>query len=345
MLGALLLAKRPTVQNIHVVSLVPGGAISDRLRAAGIPVSDLGCRNGSPAVRPLLTLARMIRAQAPDVIQSWMYHADLMSTLALLLSGRRRRTRSFWGIRCSDMDVRHYRWTLRLVLWLNARLSHIPDGMIANSYAGWTFHQRLGYRARRFEVIPNGVDVAAFHPNAAARQTVREELGIEQRAPLVAMIARVDPMKDHACFLDALSRLPAVRALLVGKGTEALPEIPGLVRLGIRSDVAHLLAACDVVVSSSAFGEGFPNAVAEGMACGLPAVVTDVGDAARILGDTGVVVPPRDPAALAAAIRTILDELPAQRTARGLRARERIASLYSLDRAVAAFDALHASGE
>ena len=112
---------------------------------------------------------------------------------------------------------------------------------------------------------------------------MRGELAIPADALVVAHVARADPMKDHVTLLAAMAQLPALRALLIGPGTEKLAEVPNVVRLGRRLDVARLLAASDIVVSSSAFGEGFSNALAEGMSCGLPAVATDVGDAREIL--------------------------------------------------------------
>jgi len=341
MLAALMLAKRPGAPAARVVSLLPGGATCERLRASGMDVTDLGMTRGRPSVGALIRLARLIRAERPHVIQGWMYHANLMATLALALSGLRRRTRLYWGIRCSDMDPGLYGWSFRLAVRACARLSRVPDAIIANSESGRDHHRRLGYRTRRFDVIDNGIDTARFRPDETGRTRVRAELGVDQARPLLAMVARVDPMKDHACFLDAFRRLSGVGALAIGEGTERLPELPGLYRLGMRSAVPGLLAACDLVVSSSAFGEGFSNTIAEGMACGLPPVATDVGDAARIIGDTGLVVPTRDPAALAAAITTLLNEPPAQRVERGRRARRRIEERFSLSRAVEAFDALH----
>lgn len=341
MLAALVLAKRPGAPAARVVSLLPGGATCDRLRASGVDVTDLGMTRGRPSGGALIRLTRLIRAERPHVIQGWMYHANLMATLALALSGRRRRTRLYWGIRCSDMDPGLYGWSFRLAVRACAWLSRVPDAIIANSESGRDYHRRGGYRARCFDVIDNGIDTARFRPDETGRARVRAELGIPADLPLLALVARVDPMKDHAGFLDAFRRLSGVGALAVGEGTDRLPELPGLYRLGMRSDVPGLLAACDFVVSSSAFGEGFSNTIAEGMACGLPPVATGVGDTARIIGDAGLVVPPRDPAALAAAITALLNEPPSQRAERGRRARRRIEERFSLSRAVEAFDALH----
>ncbi len=166
-------------------------------------------------------------------------------------------------------------------------------------------------------------------------------MGLGDNAIVLAHIARVDPMKDHESFLRAMAKLPEFRALLIGAGTETLPPAANILRLDRRDDVPRLLAAADFIVSSSAFGEGFSNAIAEGMACGLPAVATDVGDAREIVGDIGLVVPPRDPAALAAAIRTLAGESAQARAARARRARDRIGARFPLDRAVENFRALY----
>ena len=202
---------------------------------------------------------------------------------------------------------------------------------------------RLGYRPRRAEVIYNGIDTDRFQPDAAMRAAVRNELGIADDAILLAHVARVDPMKDHESFLAAMARLPGLRAVLVGAGTENLPAAPNTLRLGRRADVARLLAASDIVVSSSAFGEGFSNALAEGMACGLPAVATDVGDAGAIVGDSGLIVPARDPQALAAALRDFAQEPATVRAERGKRARARIVEHFAMAPAVARFAGLYAS--
>lgn len=337
MLASLLLDGAET--DAHVVSLIPGGAVAERLLAAGIPVSDMGMRRNRLGPPGIFRLARLIREMRPDVIQGWMYHADLAATMALTLSGRRQDTVLAWGVRCSDMDTRKYSWKLRLVIALCARLSHYPDVVVFNSEAGAAVHRALGYRPLRAEVIDNGIDTGRFHPDAAARAAVRAELHIPGDRPVLAHVARVDPMKDHDCFLAALEKLPDVTALAVGEGTEKLPDRPGLIRLGRRDDVARLLAACDVMISSSAFGEGFSNAIAEGMAVGLPAAATDVGDTRRIVGDTGRVVPPRDPDALAKAIRELIALGPEGRA--GLGARARIEREFPLSRPKAEFSKLY----
>ncbi|MEX2010159.1 MAG: glycosyltransferase [Dongiaceae bacterium] len=341
MLSALLTGRHAPDLEQAVVSLTPGGCHAERLCAAGVAVTELAMRRARPSPGELLGLARRIRAWRPDVVQGWMYHADLAALAALALSGRRPATRLVWGLRCSDLDLGRYGPSLRLTVRACAALSGRPDAVVANSQAGLAAHLRIGYRPRRADVIHNGIDTGVFAPDPAARAAVRRTLGIDPAAPLVAHVARVDPMKDHAGFLAALAGLPGVQALAIGVGTDRLPPAAGLHRLGRRDDVSRLLTAADLVISSSAFGEGFSNALAEGMAAGLPAAATDVGDARLIVGDTGVVVPPGEPAALAAAIGALLGEDPVKRRARAEGARARIVENFPLARAARRFAELN----
>ena len=339
-LATLVLARPGKAVPPTIAALTPGGVYAAELEAAGLRVLDLGMRRGFPNPFTVFKLARIIRHERPQVIQSWMYHADLMALLALMLSGRRKSTRLFWGIRCSDMDLSRYGIRLRLVIGLCAWLSRRPDGIIANSEAGREVHKRLGYRSKRFEVVDNGIDAARFALPGGIRAEVRRELGIPARAMVIATIARVDPMKDYETLIAALGSLPGVHALAIGEGTEALPETAGLHRLGRRDDVPRLLAAADVLVSSSAFGEGFSNVIAEGMAAGLPVVASDVGDARRIVAGAGTIVPPGDHETLAGAIRALIGDAKERRRL-GAAGRRRIAEAFSIERMVAAFERIY----
>lgn len=339
-----------------VTSLKPGGVLRPRLEADGIPVRDLGIERNRDAPGGLARLAAAIRDARPAVVHSWLYHADLLATLALALSGRRRATRLIWGVRCSDMDMRRYARGSRLVLTLLPRLSRRTDLVLCNAEAGRAVHERLGYRPARWRVVPNGVDLERFRLRPDERAAVRAELGLGDGHFVVGMCARVDPMKDHATFVKAAAAFagtaPEARFVLIGAGTgepgsalERTIAAAGLsgrfVRLGLREDIPRLYAAFDVATLSSAFGEGFPNVLAEAMACGVPCAATDVGDGAAIVGDTGLVVPPGDPEALAAAWTQLRSEGRDARAARGAEARRRIAERYSLAAMIDAYRTLY----
>jgi glycosyltransferase involved in cell wall biosynthesis len=343
MLTRLATAQPGVADEITLVSLLPAEGHIDRLVAGGVTVVELQFDRVGGAAAGLVKLAKLIADSRPDIVQGWMYHGDLAALVALVMSGRRKQTRLVWSIRCSDMDLRHYGRGLRLVVKACTLLSGSPDLVTANSAAGLKSHLALGYRPRRAEVVANGVDIDEFRPDPAVRQAVRTELGIPENAMVLAHVARVDPMKDHGSFLAAMMELPDLFALLVGAGTENLPAAANVLRLGRRQDVARLFAAADFTVSSSGFGEGFSNALAEGMACGLPAIATDVGDAKLILGDTGLVVPPENPRALAAAIRTLAREPAAARSDRRAKARARIVDNFAMTHAVQRYAGLYAS--
>ncbi|MGA7486583.1 MAG: glycosyltransferase [Xanthobacteraceae bacterium] len=330
MLTRLATAKPGVADEIIIVSLLPAEAHAERLRAAGVTVVELSFSQPVGIAAGLVKLARLIAAQRPDIVQGWMYHGDLAALVALVMSGRRKATRLVWSLRCSALDLRSYGLGLRFVVRACTLLSRWPDVVTANSAAGLKSHLALGYRPRRAEVVANGIDVDEFRPDSAMRRTVRLELGIPENAIVLAHVARVDPMKDHPTFLAAMAQVPDVSALLVGAGTENLAATRNVVRLGRRQDVARLFAAADFVVSSSRFGEGFSNVLGEGMACGLPAIATDVGDANLIVGDTGLVVPPEDPDALVAAFRALAGESAATRAERASRARARIVENFGL---------------
>src|SRR5260370_6882982 len=213
----------------------------------------------------------------------------------------------------------------------------------ANSAAGLKSHMARGERARGGEVVANGMDVDELRPDTVGRAAVRSEFAIPEDAIVLAHVARVDAMKDHGSFLAAMAMLPDVSALLVGAGTENLAPARNLFRLGRRCDVARLFAAAAFVVSSSRFGEGFSNVLAEGMACRLPAACARSGDGKLLTGDTGLGVPPENSDALAAALRQVAGGAAVARAERGRKARARIVENFAMPHAVQRYVDLYES--
>ena len=332
-----------------VISLTDRGQLGGQIESSGAAVHTLGMKRGRPDIFALPRLIRLLKQLKPAIVQSWLYHADFLSTLAVRMSGR---PILIWNVRCSDMELRQYPPLTRFVQRVLAWWSSTPAGVVVNSEAGRQQHERLGYHPRRWDVIPNGFDTQRFHPDLNRRLSLRRECDVPEDALIVALVARVDPMKDHPTFLAAAQQIARVRRnvffLLIGKGTETLAsavaekELTERVRLlGYRSDIECLLPGVDVACLSSAFGEGFPNVLGEAMACGIPCVSTDVGDARSIIGDTGLVVPVRNPTALARAIIDLIDRGPAARAYLGDAARKRIETMYSLPRIVERYMALY----
>ncbi|MFT6579617.1 MAG: glycosyltransferase involved in cell wall biosynthesis [Alphaproteobacteria bacterium] len=340
MLTALALAKMKQGAAPVIVSLTPGGPNVARLSNEGVVVHQLNVRR-----RPLSgirALARLIAREQPDVVQGWMYHANLAASVAVWLARARRRTKVYWGIRCSDMDVSDYGLILRVVIRAGAWFSKRPDAIIANSASGVSAHQKLGYTPHHFLLFDNGVDTQRFRPKLEDRAAVRAEFGLRASDFVIAVAARYDPMKDYPTLLSALEKTPWAKAIIMGADThEKLPASPQITALGRRTDVPRLLRAADILISASAYGEGFSNAIVEAMATGLPVIATDVGDGRRIIGDTGRIVPPRDPGAIAAALHDLRDN---DLKVLGAAARNRVTEEFSLARAVEIFDILHQQG-
>lgn len=326
----------------EIISMTGLGVLGEKLISSGVRVRALEMHGALSWPIRFVQLVRLLRRLKPDVLHCWMYHANLAGLLAAGPSGVKR---SLWTLTCSDVDFRSYRRSTRWAMQIGARFSSKPQLIIVNSEAGKRVHAAYGYDESKMIVIPNGFDLAVFKPDAGARASVRAELGIDQATPVIGMVARFDPMKDHETFFKAARRLglrrPDVHFVLVGPGITQ--ENPVLVRmmkesgaeknihlLGPSDEVPRLLAALDIACLTSKWGEGFPNVIGEAMACEVPCVVSDVGDAAEIVGPTGIVVAKRDPAALADAWEHLLTLCPAERQAMGRAARQRIAARFSV---------------
>ncbi len=333
----------------HVVCMTRPGIVGERLRSLAIPVFSLDMKKGIPDMRGVFRLLYYARLIRPDIIQCWMYHANL---LGLSLA---KPSRTLWNIRCSDIDLQSYGRIYRYAVKAGAILSPAPCAVVANSYSGRDVHEGLGYHPRRWEIIPNGFDTDIFRPDQDARKQMRESLGIPLESLVIGLVARFDPMKDHANFFQAAGALlkihPEARFILAGRGVtwenRALVELmpKGLNRdqvhlLGERMDVSAVFSALDVAASSS-WGEGFPNAVGEAMACGVPCVVTDAGDSKILVGETGIVVAARSPMELCASWDRMARMSPEDRAGMGVRARDRIMNNYTQDRTTHIYEELY----
>ncbi|WP_251879177.1 glycosyltransferase [Achromobacter sp. Marseille-Q4954] len=350
------LATYPGADVEHViVSLTDEGIYGQRLRAAGVAVHALGMKRGRVSLGGFMALRSLIAATRPDAVQTWMYHADLIGGLAARLAGVRAIA---WGIRNSGEHLERSSRSARLVLRACALLSgRIPKAIVCAAQKSAQRHADKGYDRERMVVIANGYDLSRYAPNDEARQRVRAQWGLPQDVPAIGCVARWDPLKDHANLLRAIAALvrdgrdAGLRCVLIGRGMDtANTELAALIdRLGLRDrlvlagssdDVPAAMNGLDLHVLSSC-AEGFPNVVAEAMACGVYCVVTDVGDAAFIVGDAGVVVPPEQSEALARGIETALCEVASRgRTRAGEAGRARVLENFDLARMVQSYIAV-----
>ena len=326
-----------------VICLGPRGPMADRMEASGFALTILNL--GGPATFPggLLRLVKHLRAQRPAVVQTWLYHADFLGGLASVFAGR---PPVMWSIHHTSHAAGGVKRSTRAIMWMLARMSGwLPARILCCAHASAAEHARHGYCARKMEVIPNGADIDAFAPDAVAAAAARNEFGIPQDALVAGTAGRFHPLKDYpnffAAVLEMQAQRPEMHFIACGAGVTAEnPEIaPWLARSsrperihlpGMRSDIAKIYPAMDVYLLSSE-SEGWPLGLSEAMACGVPAAATDVGDARDILGNAGVIVPVKNPQALAAGALQILALPPEERQALRREARDSITGRFSLE--------------
>ena len=327
-----------------VVSLTDEGRYGATLKSAGVEVQSLGMRPGSVTPADVIRLWGVLRRLSPDLVQTWMYHADLLGGTVARLAVR---APVCWNIRHSSFEHAKLGWSMRVVLGLSARLSAVvPRRIVCCADSALRAHAQLGFASRLMTVIPNGCDTERFQPDRASGMRLRDQLDLPSGETVVGFVARYNPDKDHSTLLRALALVrengARFRCLLVGERMSSenaqlvqLVERLGLQEvvclLGPRPDVPAVMNALDLHVMSSS-SEAFPNVLAEAMACGTPCVATDVGDARQIVGDVGWLVPARDPVALATALATAMASFGDRGgwERRQAAARSRIASLFSM---------------
>jgi glycosyltransferase involved in cell wall biosynthesis len=326
----------------RVISLLDYAPLLPQFDEIGVPVTFLGMRRRRPAPRHLLGLARVLRRARPQLVQTWLYHADLLGGVAAKLAGN---LPVIWNIRHADLSPEANGRSSLYAARACAHLSRcLPETIVCCAESARLSHLEIGYAPEKFEVIPNGFDTDRFRPRYEARARIRRELALPADALLIGSLARFHPQKDHRNLIEAArilrERRRDVHFVLCGAGAGEenaqlqfwLLEaglVPHFSLLGQRSDLPEIMAAFDLVTSSSR-GEGFPNAIGEAMACGIPCVVTDAGDSALLVGSTGLVVPPCHPRALAGAWEQMLALEHAGREQLGLAARRRIVERYSI---------------
>jgi glycosyltransferase involved in cell wall biosynthesis len=330
-------------RNVSVASLISDGPMRERFTRTGIEVIGLGMKRGQCFASGLVRLVRLIREMRPRLIQGWLYHANLAAIAATWLSGVFPRPRLAWGIFGALPEFACYPPRLRRVVRASMRLSPLVDGIIFNSEVALEAHQRYGFRARLTQLVSNGIDLTTFGPRPDLRAAMRQKLELPEDAVVVIAVGRLDPMKNWPGMLAATASLANqnVWFIAVGRGTEQLPPGPQRRLLGRRDDMPALYAAADIFLLASHFGEGTSVALAEAMACGLPVIVTDVGDNGAVAEDAGLVVKPYDADSLAQALSQLAGD-PTLRSYAGKTAQARAAG-FGVDRLHAGFCAFYDS--
>ncbi len=320
---------------ITVISLGDRGYYASALESMGVSVHAMGISPTALRWRDFWSLRQRIKTSQPDVVQTWLYHADLLGGVAARLAGIKT---IIWSIHNSNLAPDRTKRSTRWVAKACALLSRfVPAIVISCSVAGQKFHQRLGYAARQFVVIPNGFDTAFWCRHVESREALRLTLGLRDQT-IIGVIARWDPQKNHLGFLDAASLVhaerPDVHFVFVGQGLDTnnrvfvdavqAHQLHGVTHLrGSQSNIRDWMSCIDILASPS-LAEAFPMVLGEAMSCKTPCVATDTGDSRLIVGGTGFIVPKLSPVAMSAALIRMIDMPIAERAALGEAARRRI---------------------
>lgn len=332
--------------SVRVMTFYAGGELSRELKSAGIQTIQLNKSGRWDILGFLGRLLREMRRYRPKVLYCFLPMASLLGVLVrLFIPGMR----IVWGVRASNVDMGRYDKLTRFETYAASWLAHRADMIICNSLTGFEYYVRRGYPRTKMRVVENGIDTERFSFDEKGRKQLRRKWGIKEHEILIGIVGRLDPMKGHETFLAAAAMLvqnvPNVRFVCVGSGqneyASRLHRLTVELKLGDKvlwmnseEGVTKIYCALDIATSSSSYGEGFSNAVAEAMACERVSVVTDVGDSARIVGDNDYVVPPNDPKALATRWATLIGYPSERRSAIGRMARARIQQQFSVVDAV-----------
>ncbi|HYL33487.1 MAG TPA: glycosyltransferase [Stellaceae bacterium] len=308
--------------DVSVAVFYGGGPFASAVAASGITIHDLKKNGRWDVFGFLLRLRRLMVRERADVLYAFLPVANIVS--AIVKQFVRPAPRVVFGVRSARMVTAEYDWLTGLQYRVETLFSGVADGVIVNSRNGLSDIASRGFRGVPAAAIPNGIDTERFAPDPVARTRVRGEWGVQENETLVGHIARFDPMKGHHIFFAAAQQLANDRSwrfVCIGIDDDKIPQARALAeQFGVaqrvifaktRADMGACINAFDIVCQASRFGEGFPNAVAEAMACGVPCVVTDVGDAGVIVGDLGAIVPPGDVAALAKGFVDLRERLEA----------------------------------
>ena len=326
---------------VTILTFYGGGFYEAELTGSSVQLISLNKKGRWDLLAFFYRLLKVLHQQRPQVIYSFLNSANILAAIYQpFLSS----CRIVWGVRASNMDLDQYDWLSRWLYWVECRLARFADVIIANSHAGLEYAVQHGFPKQKMTVIPNGIDTERFYPDKSKGEPLRQLWGIANDEFLIGVVGRIDPMKGIPTFLEAAARLKQqhdnVRFVWVGDGESryknAMYELAmklgvnDIVWAGWHTDMLAVYNAFDMA-SSSSYGEGFPNVLGEAMACGVPCVVTDVGDSGLVVGETGKVVSAKDSEALSTTWHEVLSLDDDELKKLSAKARARVVSEYSME--------------
>ncbi len=325
----------------HAICQLASGSIFDEdIIKHNILRFNLNIKKNIFSIFSLYKLYKIIKNYEPEIITTWMYHSSFLTVILrkVILSNK---IPLVWCLRCSNMETQYYSKLLKYFILGCKYFSSCPNLIVNNSIDGKKFHNSIGFKNKHV-VIHNGIDVNKFTYNKSQRNKLRIKYKISEKAKVILCVGRNDPMKDHITLISAFKKLrkefSSTILILVGSGTEEIKISDGVIALGMRTDMNLVYSLGDIIVSSSAFGEGFSNALAEGMSSGLIPISTDVGDSKIIVGEVGKIVAPRNIQDLFLAMKDLLEMDEQIFENSKLLAKQRIIEHFSIQKMASSYD-------
>jgi glycosyltransferase involved in cell wall biosynthesis len=336
--------------NSHVViSMMDDGKYGSFFKEIGVDVYTLGMPNGRVNISAILNLYKLVKLLKPNVVQTWMYHADLIGGVIARLAGIKN---VVWGVHHTTLAQSESKRSTILIAKINAFISgFVPKRIIYCAQKSREVQEAIGFKRSKGVVVSNGYNINDFKPDLELGLKFRAEVGVAENEFLIGHVGRYDPLKDYNSLIASLAVLNSqgvsFKTVLVGTNLDnqnnnlttdiCQQGLEGkILLLGKRNDIPAVMNGFDLFILSSK-SEAFPNVLNEAMACGTPCVTTDVGDAAYIVGDTGWVVPSKSPEALAEAMNLAFKENqqnPERWQLRRMACRQRVEENFSIEKMV-----------
>jgi glycosyltransferase involved in cell wall biosynthesis len=339
-------------QKIIVICLTGNEVVGERIARYGCDVVYLNMPHGKVTLNGMVILINTIRNFKPDIVFGWMYHGNLAAVLGMKLGSRN--SKLFWNIRQSLDTYKQEKVMTRYVILANKYFSNLPDAIVYNSRTALKHHVQFGFSSKRNFIIPNGVDTNVFKQKIHLKKSIREKYGIDSTLKVIGLVARYHPVKGHEYFFHSARILSKWRDdvcfVLAGRNVswDNKKLLSLIVKLGIKEKVYLLGEISNIVdlnnifdlATSTSLVEGFSNTTVEAMACGIPCIVTDVGDSSEIVGKYGRAVPSKDSYAFADACNELLSLDKRELKFLGDASRERVVKNYGIQEFVCRYEEL-----